>query len=324
MKPANKIATQPIEPTAVVISEAAPVQERLSGFALAMIANVLWGTSFLASKYTLQAWGPFTASALRFAVALIVMAAAFPFAGFKLRIPKTRAELTALGLVGLSGFGFLYPLQLSGLTLISSGLSAAIMLTSPLFVIALGALLLKESISLRKVLALGLGLLGGCVLIFSGGISIFKTGSNVALGSLLTFAASISLAASVIATRKASAHMNSANITFWSMLFGLLVITPFSIHELANGGAFNPSGLSILSLLYLAIVCSAVCFMIWNRAIARSTPKELATTMHVKTPAAVMLGVLVAGETLSLPMILGTAVVGFGVWLSQSEQARKR
>jgi drug/metabolite transporter (DMT)-like permease len=323
MKTANNSTVQSIESEAVTSSTTA-TNEGLSGFTLAMFANVLWGTSFLASKYTLQAWGPFTASALRFAVALVVMAAAFPFAGFKIQIPKTRTELASLLTVGLSGFGLLYPLQLSGLALISSGLSAAIMLTSPLFVIALGAVLLKESVSLRKVLALALGLLGGCVLIFSGGNSVFKTGSNVALGSLLTVVASLSLAFSVIATRKASAHMHSANITFWSMLFGLLLISPFSIRELANGGSFNPSALSILSLLYLSIVCSAICFMIWNRAIARSTPKELATTMHIKTPAAVVLGVMIAGETLSLAMIIGTAIVGFGVWLSQSKQVRKQ
>lgn len=203
------------------------VAKPISGFSLAMIANVLWGTSFLASKYTLQSWGPFTASALRFAIAILIMGVALPISGFKLNIPKRRSEFLGIILVGLSGFGLLYPLQLSGLKLISSGLSAAIMLTSPLFVIALSAIFLKEMISFRKISALILGIIGGCVLIFSTGSSIFVTGSNFLLGSTLTLAASLSLALSVIATRKASANLDAANLTFWSMLFGLVLIAPF-------------------------------------------------------------------------------------------------
>jgi hypothetical protein len=44
-----------------------------SGFLLAIVANILWGTSFLASKYTLQAWGPFTSVALRFGIATVCL-----------------------------------------------------------------------------------------------------------------------------------------------------------------------------------------------------------------------------------------------------------
>lgn len=325
MNPTKSAAVEASEPKANMASEVlASKAPRFSGFVLAMIANILWGTSFLASKNTLEVWGPFTASALRFAVALVVMAVALPLAGFSLRIPKNRPDIIGIVLVGISGFGLLYPLQLSGLSVISSGLSAAIMLTSPLFVIALSALILRESISIRKIFAVSLGLIGGCVLLLSGGVAVIKTGSNVILGSLLTLGASACLAFSVIATRKISGQINSANITFWSMLFGFILLLPFSGYELVHREPFTPTPLSIVSLLYLAIICSAVCFLVWNRAIVRSSPKELATTMHIKTPTAVVLGVLFAGETLSLSMIVGTLIVGLGVWLSQSEQARKK
>lgn len=296
-------------------------KQELSGFQLALIANILWGTSFLASKYTLQTWGPFTASALRFVLALPIMAAALPRLGFKLRLPK-RDELSGLVLVGLTGFGLLYPLQLSGLTKISSGLSAAIMLTSPLFVILFGHLLLKEAISLRKIVALGLGLLGGLILlnIFDSSISI--TGESFLSGVGLTFGASISLALSAIATKKIAHKIDAANLTFWSIAIGLVVLIPLAVFESAKTGINAPTMQSLLSLIYLALICSALCFFIWNRAIARSTPKELATTMHVKTPTAVLLGVAVAGELLTTQLIVGTLVVACGVYLSQSEKKK--
>ena len=55
-----------------------------SGFALAVLANLIWGTSFLTSKYTLNVWGPFTASALRFAIALAGMLLILPALGLSI------------------------------------------------------------------------------------------------------------------------------------------------------------------------------------------------------------------------------------------------
>jgi hypothetical protein len=106
-----------------------------SGFALALLANLIWGTSFLASKVTLLVWGPFTASALRFAAAIAGMLLVLPALGLPIQVPRSRGAWWRVLLVGVSGFGLLYPLQLAGLNAIPSSLSAAIMLTSPLFVL---------------------------------------------------------------------------------------------------------------------------------------------------------------------------------------------
>lgn len=299
-------------------------KREVSGFHLALIANILWGTSFLASKQTLLAWGPLTASALRFAVALLAMTLLFSFIGLKLKMPKSRNEIFWLATVSLSGFGFLYPLQLTGLKFISSGMSAAIMLTSPLFVVGLSVLLLKQSVSILKLFSLGLGIVGGCVLLFPNANFISTTEFDFFQGSMLTLAASFFLALSVIATRKASVFMDSANLTFWSMLLGLVLLLPLSTYEIANGGLFSPSWSSFLSLLYLSIVCSALCFFLWNKAIIKSTPNELASTMHIKTPTAVILGCVLASEPFSLSLLVGGIVVSLGVWLSQKEQVRKK
>lgn len=302
----------------------------LSGFALALIANLLWGSSFLASKVTLQAWGPVTASVLRFALAVAVMAIGFPLLGLRLRFPSQARERLWLVAISVFGFGALYPLQLSGLTQISSGLSAALMLTSPLFLLLAGSAFLGEKLSSRKLLAILLGMGGGLILLNgshglqgSHGIHSLGEPSRVLGGSLLTLAASLSLALSVIATRKLAGALDAANVTFWSMLLGLLLLLPLSLWSLSVPASRShaPVTLSaVLALGYLAIVCSVVCFVLWNQAISRAPAKELATTMHVKTPAAILLGVVFAQEPLTGSLLCGAAVVTAGVWLSQTEK----
>ena len=128
------------------------------------------------------------------------------------------------------------------------------------------------------------------------GTSLSVTDKDFLIGVGLTFGAAISLALSAIFTKTISNKVDAANLTFWSIAGGLLVMIPLAAVESARSGLKAPSSQSILALIYLAAICSALCFFIWNRAIAKSTPKELATTMHVKTPMAVLLGVAIAGE----------------------------
>lgn len=292
-----------------------------TGFILAILANVLWGASFLASKYTLQAWGPVTASALRFAIASIAFFIFVTLLGKKIERPKNISEWMSLFLIGTSGFGILYPLQLAGLKYISSSLSAAIMLTSPLIVLVLGRTVLGEKLSPYKWASLGLGIIGGSILLFSrNGAENFSLNSDFLVGSLLTLASASSLALSVIVTRKNSSKFSSVSITFWSMAIGFieLSLAAFIFEKNTMPYLFENSNImSWLALVFLALVCSAFCFFIWNAALAKTSPQEIASSMHIKTPTAVIIGLFIANETLGFQGFVGTTLVMAGVWLSQ-------
>lgn len=298
-----------------------------SGLAAALTANVLWGTSFLASKYTLASWGPFTASTLRFLLASILMFAGMKLFKRKIKVPQAPREWLGVFTVAVTGFGFLYPLQLGGLKLITSGMSAAIMLTSPLFVIISGRIFLGENLTTRKLVAIGLGIAGGIILLSGKGALELGISGDFLLGAGLTVIASVSLALSVIATRKLSTSLDSASLTLWSMAVGfLLLLASAQIFEreslltVVNHGTRS----SWAALLFLSTVCSAFCFFIWNYALSQASPREIASTMHVKTPTAVLLGVALAGERLSLLLIVGAIIVMAGVWISQTAPKGKR
>lgn len=291
------------------------------GFLLAVVSNLIWGTSFLASKVTLNFWRPFTASVLRFTIAIVAMLIVFPIMKKSLAIPKSRQSWTQVFFIGLSGFGLLYPFQLRGLTEIPSSLSACIMLTSPLFVLLLSAGVLREQLSQNKLVAIALGIIGGVLLINPANLSSQLWSSDAVAhllkGSTLTFLASVSLAVSVLSTRSASKELDSYSITFWSMVIGLFLLLPFAF---AEGSliipASNPAD-ALLALLYLALVCSVMAFLLWNKAIACASPQKLASTMHIKTPVAVVLGVVWANEPITWMICLGTGLISFAVWLSQ-------
>lgn len=295
-----------------------------TGFILAAIANLIWGTSFLASKATLRFWGPFTASALRFTLAILAMVIIFPLLKRSISIPRTRGAITRILLVGLTGFGFLYPLQLQGLREIPSSLSASIMLTSPLFVLLMATGMLKESLSKYKMIAIAMGIAGGVLLINPMNTDMSTWGADafthLIKGSLLTLLASASLAASVIATRASSKDLDTYSLTFWSMVIGLLFLLPFAVFETTPVRGDGSLTVGVLALLYLALICSVLAFLIWNRAIQLAPPQNLASPMHIKTPVAVLLGVGIANEPFTFAVVSGTILVSLAVWISQTSK----
>lgn len=299
------------------------------GFMLAILANIIWGSSFLASKYTLQAWGPFTASSLRFGIATLVLYAVLSVLGKKIQAPSSTKQWVRLIIIATSGFGFLYPLQLAGLSYVSSSLSAAIMLTSPLLVVVFGKIALNEKLNSQKWVALGLGVIGGAILLSTrenSGLGLI-TSVEFITGTLFTLGASASLAASVIITRQLSQELSAASITVWTMAIGFLELTlaAFIFEENVLGAITkNASLISWMSLFFLALVCSAFCFFIWNAALAMTSPQEIASSMHIKTPTAVLIGLWIAGEQITLEVILGTALVMLGVWISQQKKLWSR
>ena len=111
------------------------------------------------------------------------------------------------------------------------------------------------------------------------------------------------------------------------MLIGAMMLIAGAVTWEGNS-AFNAianaSLVSWVAVVFLATVCSALCFFLWNYALAKSPASEIASTMHIKTPTAIILGVAVAGEAVTPSLIIGSAIVAIAVWLSQqSSKVRK-
>ncbi len=292
-----------------------------SGFELAILANLLWGTSFLASKQALAAWGPYTTSVLRLGLALATLWVLGPRFGCRVSLPRGRAEWAAVTAVGLFSFGALYPLQFAGLRYIPSAISAAIMLLAPLVLLALNQAFSSEQACPRRYAAVGMGIVGGLLLLFPGrsfaGAGALS-GPHTLVGVALTLGAAISLALSIMAIRLVPPSLGSSNLAFWSIAVSFAALVPFSVSE----GAVSRVSWSVwlssgLSLAYLAVICTALCTLLWQRAIVLCSERNLAPTMHLKTPVAVLLGPLIAGETLSTTGMIGIATILVAVWVVQ-------
>lgn len=279
----------------------------------AIAANVLWGSSFMASKVVLTQCPPLTVTLIRFsiAIALFAIVAAVKKDDLQIRNLKRRlAELIGLGLVGYTG---LYTLQMIALKHIASSQSAAIMLLAPVFTLIVESSL-KGAIKKREAVTTAIGLFGAAAILFDQ----YKVDlSGIAFqGLALTILASACLGVSVVQTKRLLAQNGDSpgftvfHLTFYSLSIGVLGLLPFVVIEQLNGTPSIPMNLRFwLWLSYLSVVCSVIAFLMWNWAIKKIAPPIVAVAMYIKTPVALGMGATLLHERLTPVFYVGTSII---------------
>jgi len=228
-------------------------------------------------------------------------------------LPESRSDYILLGFTGVLMFAVNYGLLFWGELYVSSGLAAVLQATIPIFGMVFAHLMLPdEPMRLRK-LAGSLLALGGVAMIcvrllgfngmlaFWGGLGIVFGAAGAAFSNVLLKARAIRVAPAMIAA--------------WQMIFGAvpLLATGFIIE--GNPLRFHWSSLSIFCLLYLAVIGSALTFLLLYWLLPRMSVAKLQTVSLITPPGAVALGWAAGGEKLSLWSLAGACFVLAGVWM---------
>jgi drug/metabolite transporter (DMT)-like permease len=138
-------------------------------------------------------------------------------------------------------------------------------------------------------------------LAFWGGVAIVFGAASAAFANVLVKARSLQLAPAMLAA--------------WQMIFGTapLLILGFAVD--GSPMRFHWTAMSFFCLLYLAIIGSALTFLLLYWLLPRMTVAQLQSISLITPPGAVMLGWLLGGETFPLSSLLGAAFVLVGVWM---------
>src|SRR5437867_8768913 len=272
---------------------------------------VVWSSTWLAIKIGLRDLPPISFVAIRFLIAIIVLLAVS--IGRVRLLPLRRNEYAVLAITGILMFAVNYTLLFWAELHVSSGLAAVLQATIPIFgMIFAHWMLPDEPLRLQK-LAGAIVALGGVAVIcgrllgfngplaFWGGLAVVVGAASAAFANVLVKARSMQLAPAILAA--------------WQMIFG---ITPLLILGLAidgNPARFHLSTTAIFCLFYLAIIGSALTFLLLYWLLPRLTVAQLQSISLITPPVAVMLGWLMGGETFPLSSLLGAGFVLTGVWM---------
>lgn len=193
--------------------------------------------------------------------------------------------------------------------LCSLAVAAVLLYTSPAFVVILSAILWKDKITKRKLIALLLAFLGATLVtgLWSGDASV------TAWGAALGVASGLFYGLYSIFGRYALAHYKPFTVTFYTFLFaGLGALAALRPAELAVG--FATPGVALTALGLIA-VCTVAPYLLYTYGLAGMDSGKAAILASVEPVTAAVVGVLAFGEPMRAAVLLGLACILLCVYI---------
>ena len=270
------------------------------------IVYVVWGSTYLGIRVTVETMPPLLAGGARFALAGALMWIAIAARRGPRAAGLSRRELLSCSLVGLGlvagGNGLVMVAEQD----VPSGLAALIMAAIPLWVV-LFRRLTGERIGLATLLGVAAGFSGVALLLLPGG-----GGAHVRIGPLLiVVGASLSWSIGTFLSPRLPMPRDPFLSTAAQMLVGGVVAAAAGLALGEAGdvhlGAF--SARSWVAFAGLVLIGSLVAFTAYTWVLQHAPVSTVATYAFVNPVVAVFLGWIVLGERVSGMVLVAAAVI---------------
>src|SRR5690606_35564587 len=272
---------------------------------LLVLLTIIWGSSFILIKKSLEHYGPFQVGALRVLIAGILLA---PVAILNIRkFPRKRLKwLIVAAIAGNFVSMFLFPLAE---TEVSSSIAGIVNSMMPIFVILIGALFWKFKTTGRQMIGVAISFSGACLLMLSGaeGDSLKIVPILWLLLATLLYALSITTVKSKLAD--VPAKILSAFVFFFILFLPSLITLAFTgFFQNFEGTKGEFIGLGYVSLL--SIFGTGLALMLNYRLLSISTPLFASTVTLLMPIVAVIWGVLDVESLTGLQFAGGFIIIG--------------
>ena len=284
------------------------------------LVYVFWGSTYLAIRYVVETLDPLLSASLRFCVAGALMAVYLLVARRREPVPVTARQVATAAVTGvlllLGGNGLVTLAEQRGLP---SGLTALLIAAVPLWVVLLRAGT-GDRPERRTVLGVALGVVGVALLLLPGA----RPEGVALLPALMVVGSGLLWSVGSFAATRLPLPPDPVLTTVVQMVAGgasLAVVGAAAGEDLALS---EGSTASLVGLGYLVVFGSIVAFSAYSWLLGVAPVSVVSTYAYVNPVVAVLLGVLIAGETVSAVTVVGGAVTVLAVAVVVSRGAVRR
>ena len=296
----------------------------LKNWALLIALGVIWGASFMGSKFALTGYPPLWVAAFRItigAVALTILAYALGR-----RLPDwngPQGKRIWLHALGMAVFTNAVPFTLLswGQVYVTSGFAGITMAVVPLLVLPLAHFLVPGDVmGLRKLIGFAIGFVGTIVLI---GLDAFQLSgaSWEPVARLACVAAACCYAIGSIITRLCPPTSNMGFAAAGLIIASVLIVPVAFWVEGTPGVAPLPA---MLGILFLGLFTTALATIMLVTVINSAGPSFLSLVNYQVPIWAVIFGVVLLNEVLPTQFLLALALILAGLVVSQMRLGRRR
>ena len=270
-----------------------------------LVVYVVWGSTYLGIRIVVEEADPLTSMGLRYAVAGLILGVVLALRSGVSRLAITRREL-----VGCAVLGLLLPLLGNGMVAVAesngatSGYTALLIAVTPLAIVVFRTI---EHDRPRTMTLVGVlvGFAGLAVLVLLGRGET----DSVPLGpALLVLFAGTCWALGSYVQPRLWLPRDAFVIAVYEMVLGGLMLTASGV-AVGQEVSLDHSSRTLLALGYLVVFGSVLAFTAYVWLIANAPISLVATYAYVNPVVAVLLGWLILGERLTVPMLVGGTIV---------------
>lgn len=266
----------------------------------------IWGASFLFLRIVAPALGTFWTAELRVAIA---GAAMLLFLLATRRGLAVRAHWRDYLVLGLFNSALPFSLYAFAAVTLPAGYLAIVNATSPLWGVLVGAAMLGETPTPRKLAGLAAGVAGVVLLVRLGPA---PTTPRLLVASAAGVGAAVSYAFAGALSKKATQRLSPLSMATGSQLGAAVCLLPFA---LPSAPPAAPGSTVIGALLGLALVCTSVAYVLYFKLIATVGPTRALTVTFLIPLFALFWAALLLHEPVTVNMLAGCAMVAVATWL---------
>ncbi len=295
--------------------------EHRHGLVAIFFANTFFGLNIPVTKALMANWmTPMGYTATRMLFGTLV----FWAIGTLLKQDKVRGKDLIIillgGLIGYVGTQFLFA---QSLHYTSPVIFALLMALTPVVVLLLSAIFLKEVIPFRKVIGIGMSVSGAALIILLGTNS-GASGTDNVLGIFFALLCVLAYSVYLVITRKISIKYQPVTIAKWMFLVSAVVSMPFGINEFQNQKIYTAetTGMAISLLVFALLFSSVLAFFLMPYALKRLEASTVSIFMNWQPIVASVLAIIVGQDALTLDKPVAVILVLSGVYLVTKQKPK--
>ena len=222
-------------------------------------------------------------------------------------------DIVRLLFCGLFGVAINQLFFFEGLNLTTPINAAIIMTVSPILVIVFSAIIIKEKITIRKLLGIFLGIVGAATLILkSGSISLDNT---FFVGNILVFINATSYSIYLVLVKTLMKKYNPITVMFYVFSFGLIFVLPFGLNELLEVNTQSFSKIIYLKVGFVVICTTFLAYLFNAFALKTLNPSVVSTYIYLQPVLASVVAIFLKSDSLDFIKILSALFIFSAVYL---------
>ena len=294
-------------------------KKRLNACLLLTVSALIWGIASPVIKFTLSQIKPFTFLFYRFLLTLIIFLP--PMVVIAKREKETFSSLLKIAPLGFLGVGLTLTLVFLGIEKTSALDSAVLAAISPIFICVAGVFFLKEEISRREMVGIGLAMAGTLVTIVQPFLDGKAFASQNLIGNLILVASDLTWTAYVIFSKEEFKKHSPFVICATSFIVSFFAIIPFALLE-QGSGLFQVRELVFESgafwgILYMSLFSSVIAYLGFELGLKLIEASEATLFAYLQPLFAAPVAVAWLGEKISTPFVVGILFITVGIIMAE-------